>query len=222
MRTTAQTATKRPFSRLFPALILCALLLYPPCALADDKNLLDIWDDIKAPSPVPVQTVRLAPATTALLILDIEEVTCNAEKRPRCPDTVPQIKGLLDRARATGMAVVYSLTKRGAPHTILPGVRPLPGEPIVQSGVDKFHNTELEKILSARGITTVVIVGTASEGAVLHTATGAALRGMQVVVVLDGMTSASRYAEQYTAWHMLNAPGTAGKSTLTMFRLIDI
>jgi nicotinamidase-related amidase len=66
----------------------------------------------------------------------------------------------------------------------------------------------------------VVIVGTAAEGAVLHTATGAALRGLQVVVPLDGMTSATLYAEQYTAWHLLNAPGTKGKVTLTLFGLI--
>ena len=41
------------------------------------------------------------------------------------------------------------------------------------------------------------------------------------MVVLDGMTSATLYAEQYTAWHLLNAPGTKGKATLTLFKLID-
>jgi len=169
---------------------------------------------------VPVQPVQLDPKTSALLILDIEEFTCNAERRPRCPDSVPRIKTLLDRARAKGMAVVYSLTSKGTPQTILPEVRPLGNAPVVQSGVDKFYNTELEKILRERGIKTVILVGTAAEGAVLHTATGAVLRGLQVVVPLDGMTSAALYAEQYTAWHLLNAPGTKGKVTLTLFGLI--
>lgn len=189
--------------------------------MAEEKNLLDVWNKIKTPPPVAVQSVHLDPKTSALLILDIEEWTCNAERRPRCPDSVPRIRGFLDQAKAKGMGVIYSLTTKGTPQTILPGMQPLGDAPIVQSGVDKFYNTELEKILRDRAIKTVVIVGTAAEGAVLHTATGAALRGLQVVVVLDGMTSATLYAEQYTAWHLLNAPGTKGKATLTLFKLID-
>ena len=194
-----------PIAILF---FLSPLLSCPTPSMAEEKNLLDVWCEIKAPPPVALQPVHLDPKNTALLILDIEEFTCNAERRPRCPDSVPLIKAFLDQARAKGMAVVYSLTTKGAPQTILPGVQPLDNAPIVQSGVDKFYNTELEKILRDRMIKTVVIVGTAAEGAVLHTATGAALRGLQVVVPLEGMTSATLYAEQYTAWHLLNAPGT--------------
>ena len=202
-------------------LLLCSLLSCPAPSLAEEKNLLDVWSGIKTPPVVAVQPVHLDPKSSALLILDIEEWTCNAERRPRCLDSVVRIKGFLDQARAKGMAVIYSLTSKGTPQTILPEVRPLDNAPIVQSGVDKFYNTELEKILRDRALKTVVIVGTAAEGAVLHTATGAALRGLQVVVVLDGMTSATLYAEQYTAWHLLNAPGTKGKATLTLFKLID-
>ena len=205
---------------LLVTLLLCLLPFPPTLAMAEEKTLLDIWSEITPPPVVPVQPVQLDPKTSALLILDIEEFTCNAERRPRCPDSVPRIKTLLDRARAKGMAVVYSLTSKGTPQTILPEVRPLGNAPVVQSGVDKFYNTELEKILRERGIKTVILVGTAAEGAVLHTATGAVLRGLQVVVPLDGMTSAALYAEQYTAWHLLNAPGTKGKVTLTLFGLI--
>ena len=202
-------------------LILCSLLSCPTPSMAEEKALLDVWSEIKPPPPVVLQPVHLDPKTTALLILDIEEWTCNAERRPRCPDSVPRIRGFLDQAKAKDMAVIYSLTSKGTPQTILPGVQPVGDAPIVQSGVDKFYNTELEKILRDRAIKTVVIVGTAAEGAVLHTATGAALRGLEVVVVLDGMTSANLYAEQYTAWHLLNAPGTKGKAILTLFKLID-
>ncbi len=210
--------------RLLPLVLLAllySLLSCPTPSMAEEKNLLDVWSEIKPPPPVALQPVHLDPKTSALLILDIEEWTCNAERRPRCPDSVPRIKVFLDRTRAKGMGVIYSITSKGTPQTILPEVRPLDDAPIVQSGVDKFYNTELEKILRDRGIKTVVIVGTAAEGAVLHTATGAVMRGLQVVVVLDGMTSATLYAEQYTAWHLLNAPGTKGKATLTLFKLID-
>ncbi|MFA7382628.1 MAG: isochorismatase family protein [Desulfurivibrionaceae bacterium] len=189
-------------------------------AMAGEKNLLEAWDEIKTPPVVAVEAVQLDPKSSALLILDIEEWTCNAERRPRCPDSVPRIKAFLEQARSKDMAVVYSLTPRGSRQTILPGVQPLGGAPVVQAGVDKFYNTELETILRDRAIKTVVIVGTAAEGAVLHTATGAALRGLKVVVPLEGMTSATLYAEQYTAWHLLNAPGTKDKVTLTLFGLL--
>lgn len=220
MRSDAPGKRMRLIPLALPALLLCALLLCPPPLRAEEKNLLDLWSGIKAPPVVAVEPVQLDPKSSALLILDIEEFTCNPERRPRCPDSVVRIKTFLDRARAKGMAVIYSLTPRGAPRTILPGVQPVNDAPVVQSGVDKFHHTELETILRDRGIKTVVIVGTAAEGAVLHTATGAALRGLAVVVPLDGMTSATLYAEQYTAWHLLNAPGTKGMATLTLFRLL--
>ncbi|MEW6594202.1 MAG: hypothetical protein AB1413_04940 [Thermodesulfobacteriota bacterium] len=41
-----------------------------------------------------------------------------------------------------------------------------------------------------------------------------------MVVPLDGMTSATLYAEQYTAWHLMNAPGTKGKVILTLSDLM--
>ena len=210
--------------RLIP-LALFALFLSPLSfgstpAMAGEKNLLEAWSEIKTPPVVTVEAVQLDPKSSALLVLDIEGSTCNAERRPRCPDSVPRIKAFLEQARAKGMAVIYSLTPRGTRQTILPGMQPLGEEPVIQSGVDKFYNTELEKILRDRTIKTVVIVGTAAEGAVLHTATGAALRGLQVVVPLDGMTSATLYAEQYTAWHLLNAPGTRDKARLTLFGMV--
>jgi nicotinamidase-related amidase len=53
----------------------------------------------------------------------------------------------------------------------------------------------------------VIIAGTTAEGAVLHTATGAAMRGFKVIVPIDGMSAGTLDAEQYTAWYLVNAPG---------------
>jgi len=91
---------------------------------------------------------------------------------------------------------------------------------VVKSSVDTFYNTEREKVLNEREIRTVILAGTAAEGAVLHTSTGAAMRGFAVIVPVDGMTSTTPCAEQYTARHLLNAPGTRQKATLTRFDLI--
>ncbi|HPQ43832.1 MAG TPA: cysteine hydrolase [Syntrophales bacterium] len=192
----------------------------PPVHAGDGETIIDLWDRVKAPAPVELKAVKLDPKETAFLILDIEELTCNPERRPRCISSVPKIKGFLDRARSNGVSVVYSMTSRGTIETILPGVTPLGNEPVVKSSVDKFYNTELEKILREKGITTVVIVGTTAEGAVLHTATGASMRGFRVIVPVDGMSAGDLYAEQYTAWHLLNAPGTRRNTTLTRFDMI--
>ena len=142
---------------------------------------------------------------------------CGVAQRPRCAASVPKIADFLLAARLRTMPVVYSLTPTGTPENIVPAVSPLPGEPSVRSSVDKFYNTDLEKILKEKGVKTVVIVGTAAHGAVLHTATGAAMRGLNVIIPVDGMSAIESYAEQYTAWHMLNAPGTRARSTLTTF-----
>ena len=88
--------------------------------------------------------------------------------------------------------------------------------------MDKFFNTELEDILKKLGVGTVIITGTTAEGAVLHTATGASMRGLSVIVPVDGMSAGTLYAEQYTAWHLLNAPGTRARTSLTTLEMIGI
>jgi nicotinamidase-related amidase len=196
-----------------------AALALSSCGAAPDSAF-DGWDKIETPPPPKLELVEADPETTALLILDIEELTTNTERRPRAVASVPRIAGLLARAREAGAPVAYSLTRRGTPETIIEEVAPRPGEPIVQSSVDKFYDTDLEKILKERGVRQVVIVGTAAEGAVLHTATGAAMRGFDVIVPVDGMSSSEIYAEQYTAWHLANAPGTRRRARLTKIDMI--
>jgi len=119
------------------------------------------------------------------------------------------------------MSVVYSLTCSASASDVIKDVAPVDGEPVVKSGVDKFFGTDLEKILREEGIKTVILVGTSAHGAVLHTATGAALRGLQVIVAVDGVSAGKPYAEQCTAWHLVNAPGSRRQVTLTRTDLIQ-
>ena len=185
-------------------------------------TIVEEWGAVEPPAPVELKAVTVDPTETAFLVLDIEELTCNMQARPRCVESAPRIGAFLAKARAAGMPVVHSLTSRGTPETILPEAKPLPTEPIVQSFVDKFFNTELEAILKKLGVKNVIITGTTAEGAVLHTATGASMRGMNVIVPVDGMSAGTLYAEQYTAWHLLNAPGTRARTSLTKLDMIDI
>lgn len=183
-------------------------------------TIVDLWDQVEEPAAVELKPVTIVPGETAFLVLDIQQGVCNSQRRPRCVESVPKIKIFLEKARANGITIVYSLTSSGTPSDILTDVAPHTNEPIVKSSVDKFYNTELESILQQKGIKTVIIAGTTAEGAVLHTATGAAIRGFQVVVPVDGMSAGTLYAEQYTAWHLVNAPGSRRRTTLTSFHLI--
>ena len=82
-------------------------------------------------------------------------------------------------ARAKGATVIYSVAGKFEASDIVKDVAPAANEPLVKSKADKFLNTDLEKILKDKGIQTVIVTGTAANGAVLYTGTGAALRGSQ-------------------------------------------
>jgi nicotinamidase-related amidase len=184
------------------------------------NTIIDEWNTVKAPPPPELNPVTVEPGETALLILDIQHQNCNPERRPRCVASIPKIQSLLTEVRNAGMPVLYSLTRNASPADIREEVSPQPGDPIVKSGVDKFQGTELEEILRSKEIQTVILVGTSAHGAVLHTATGAAMRGFRVIVPVDGMSAGDPYAEQYTSWHLVNGPGTRRQTTLTCIDLI--
>jgi hypothetical protein len=52
---------------------------------------------------------------------------------------------------------------------------------------------------------------------VLFTAAGSAFRGFNVIVPVDGMAGDNLYAEQLTAWELVNGPRLADKVKLTTF-----
>ncbi|UNK15927.1 cysteine hydrolase [Paenibacillus sp. N3/727] len=128
----------------------------------------------------------------------------------------------MSEAREVGMLVVYSLTHAGKASDINHQLSPSLIDPIVKSNVDKFYKTDLESILQKNNIQTVIVTGYSANGAVLHTATAAAFRGYYVEVPVDGISAANPYAEQYTAWHMLNSPGTRNRAVLTNTAFITL
>lgn len=198
-----------------------SLLLFFAVVPASAQTIVDEWATVKAPPPPELKAVTIDSKVTALLVLDIVKQICNAERRPRCVDSVPRIQGLLNRARAKGMPVIYSLAGQATPADIWKEVAPLGGEPVVTSSADKFFQTDLEKILKDKGIKTVVVVGTAAHGAVLYTGSEAAKRGFQVIVPVDGMSAESAYIEQYTAWHLVSNPSYGRQVTLTRIDMVQ-
>jgi nicotinamidase-related amidase len=208
-------------SSVFYALVIVfSYFLCQGATPASAQTIVDEWSKVQAPKPPELKPVTIDPKTTALLVLDFVKQTCNAERRPRCLTSVSHVQSLLKLARGKGALVVHSITTAATPADIVKDVAPLEGEPIVKSSADKFFKTDLEKILAEKGIKTVVVVGTAAHGAVLNTASQAAFRGLQVIVPVDGMSSENTYFEQYTAYHLANAPGVGQQTTLTKIELI--
>ncbi len=197
------------------AVVICLL-----CTPAFSQTIIDEWNKVTVPPAPELKPVKIDPKVTALLMLDFNKQICNAERRPRCFESIPKVQKLLTEARAKGVSVIHSIRSGEAVADIAKELAPLAGEPVVSSGPDKFLGTDLEKILKEKGIKTVIVVGTTSHGAVLYTASVAALRGMKVIVPVDGMSAENLYAEQYVAWHLLNAPRISALTTLTKVDLI--
>ncbi len=190
------------------------------------RTVIEDWASAKVPPPPVLKPVTVDPTSTALLLLDFNghddasSGPCNKATKPRCLASIPKIRELLAKARAKGMFVVYSITPNTGPADIQPEIAPAPGDPVVKSSADKFIDTDLGDLLAKKGIKTVIVTGTASEGAVLDTGTDAALHGMTVIVPVDGMSSTELYAEQYVAWHLTHAPGVSQKTILTRIDMI--
>ena len=152
--------------------------------------------------PDPVRVV-LKPATTALFVSDMIDPTC--KNQPKCTGVmVPAVASLLAQARKAGVFVVYS-TQAANISKWLPEVAPAPGDPFIASqGQDRFYNTDLDKTLKAKGITTVILTGWKISGSVLYTSVGATLRGYTVVVPADTSLAATDYEVAIGLFQILN------------------
>ena len=147
---------------------------------------------LQMPSPPDPVPVVLNPATTALLIFDIVDPICT--RQPNCTGKmVPAIASLLARARKAGVTVAFG-TSAPTMSKWLPEVLPAPGDIKIESQAqDRFYNTDLDKTLKAKGITTLILAGWKVSGSVTYTSVGATLRGYTVVVPVDASLDATDY-----------------------------
>ena len=179
------------------------------------------------PSPPDPVAVVLNPATTALLIFDIVDPICT--RQPNCTERmVPAISSLLTRARKAGVTIAYG-TRAPTMSKWLPEVLPGPGDIKIESQAqDRFYNTELDKALKAKGITTLILTGWKVSGSVTYTSVGATLRGYTVVVPVDTSLDATDCEIAIGLYQILhqhssnaaNEPLKDGASTLTRTDLI--
>lgn len=147
---------------------------------------------LQMPSPPDPVAVALDPATTALLIFDIVDPICT--RQPNCTGKmVPAIASLLARARQAGVTIGYG-TRPPTMSKWFPEVLPAAGDIKIESQAqDRFFKTDLDQMLKAKGITTLILTGWKVSGSVTYTSVGATLRGYTVVVPIDASLDGTDY-----------------------------
>jgi len=196
---------------LLPLLVAGAFAYAAP---ATAQTVMEEWDSVKALPAPALKPVTVDAKTTALVIFDMTNQFCGP-RYTRCPQIVPTVKKLLTEARAKGALVVYTSIPNVGKTEVVKDLEPAATDPFIQSFLDKFLNSDLEKTLKDKGVTTVIMTGLASNGAILYTASEAAQKGFNIVVPIDAITAITRYAEQFTVWQLGNAPIISAKISLT-------
>ncbi|MEU6374263.1 isochorismatase family protein [Streptomyces sp. NPDC046909] len=164
---------------------------------------------------------------TALLVIDVQKgVVADAHRRD---EVVAAIAGLVDRARAEGIPVVWiqhsddELVKGSAEWEYVEELTRLDSEPLVHKSYgDSFEATDLEEVLAGAAVGRLVVTGAESDACIRSTIHGAFVRGYDVTLVGDAHTAGDKSAwgappvEQVIAhtnlyWRWQSAPGrTAG------------
>jgi nicotinamidase-related amidase len=136
-----------------------------------------------------------------LLIIDVQRALLDELAAPRRAELLQTLVPLLDRARASGLPVVF-VRHDGSPEELIPGtpaweigseIAPRAGEPIVDKRFDNaFEQTTLTDILAALDADHLITAGMQTDHCVNATIGGAAERGFRITLVADGhATSAS-------------------------------
>ncbi len=206
----------RAHQLLLPAAALAASLICGSPVVA--QTIIDEWSSVKVPPAPELKAVTVDPKTTALLMLDFLKQNCGSN--PRCVATLPKAQKLLAAARAKNMTIIYSVFPGPVIGDTLPEVAPKGTEPVVTSFFNKFLDPDLDKILKDKGIKTVVLMGAASDGAILYTGTEAFFRHYQTIIAVDAIAGANAYVDQFTVYQFTIAPVMAGKIILTRTDMI--
>lgn len=196
-----------------------AAALLTGIASARAGDIIDNWANVKIPPAPELKAATVDPKTTAVLMLDYVELICEHEY-PRCLTMIAPAKKILAAARASGTMVIFTSIPIQAKEKINKELTPKEGELFIQSFLNKFLRTDLEKILKDKGITTLIAVGGAAEGAIISTGSEAAQRGFNVIVPVDTTWGISEYPEQYAAWFLTHAPVIPKRITLTRTDMI--
>ena len=173
--------------------------------------------NVEIPDIPRTERLELPAANTALIVVDMQNDFAHPDGTLYGEDAtrvIPVIAGLLDKARAAGVRVVFTQDWHGEndPEFEIWGEHALAdtwGAEIVEElepredetrirklRYDAFYGTSLEHLLNLWGVTHTVIVGTVANICVLHTAGSAALRYLDVVVPEDAVAALTPFDKE--------------------------
>ena len=167
-------------------------------------------DTVAVPEIPITDGVVLDPATTALIVVDMQNDFVSDGGSLQVPDaqaTVPTIAELVRRFRAAGAHIVFTQDthRDGDPEfaiwpvhavegtrgwQIVDALHPLPDDIVLRKPrYDAFYGTPLDHLLRQWGVETLVICGTVANICVHYTAASAALRWYGVVIPRDAISA---------------------------------
>ncbi len=131
---------------------------------------------------------------TALVVVDVQnDVVANAYNRD---EVIAKIRALVDRARASDVAVVWvqhssdHLVEGSSGWEYVPELARRDSEPVVHKKYgDAFEATDLESALAQRKVGRLVVTGAETDACVRATLHGAFVRGYDTVLVADAHTT---------------------------------
>jgi len=173
--------------------------------------------------------MRYDPATTALVVVDMQNGFCHPDGSLYAPGSeaaIEPVADVIDRAHDAGAPVVYTRDvhppdqfddahyydefDRWGEH-VLEGsweaaiVDDLPADDadhvVVKHTYDAFYQTEFEGWLDAHGIDTLLLCGTLANVCVFHTAGSAGLRDFKPVLVEDALGYIDEEHREYAVDH---------------------
>jgi len=145
----------------------------------------------------------------ALVVVDVQVAVMAASID--AAEVIERIGGLVERARTTGVPVIWVRHNSddlvpGTPEwQIVPELAPADGEPIVEKQFgDSFAETDLGERLAEVGATSIVLCGAQSDACIRSTFYGGIYRGFPMTLVGDAHTT-----EDMSAWGVGYSPQQA-------------
>ncbi|HTW20382.1 MAG TPA: cysteine hydrolase family protein [Mycobacteriales bacterium] len=137
---------------------------------------------------------------TALLVIDVQNGVVDGSYNR--DEVVANINTLVDKARAEDVPVVWvqhnsdELVPDTEVWRYVPELVRRDAEPLIQKRYgDSFEDTELESVLSERGVGRLVVTGAQTDACIRSTLHGGLVRGYDVTLVGDAHTT-----EDLTEW----------------------
>lgn len=182
---------------------------------ANIEERLEKWLSMLKRSARPRPHLVMDPARCALIVVDMLRYFASPGSRAYLPSTIPvipRIRRLLDLWRSTGGTVVFTrhchegtddlgmLGRFFEDHIrcsepdseIVEDLNPREGEKVIRKNTyDAFHKTGLDSLLRSRGMKQVLVTGVMTQLCCETTARSAFVRGYEVYVPADALTTSS-------------------------------